>query len=311
VACGLALQGVGLARIRTNLLPPEIRTERIIRAKKPWAAAAAAALLLGTGALATGYAVQLNKTADAQLKAARKQAADAAAAADAQESTIKQKETELEKAKGDVKVIVKGQDERLNWVRLNEVIATALPRHGESGNLDEPAQVPFWSTGAERGERAYKKYLERVRQGLPADRAWEEDMAHFLAQVNVEVINARYTNDVKGFLERADTYVKGKYNDEIFDRWTPKTDAEIDEATKRYKPKVSFEGGAWVIEIRGWTYHEQGDEFIKRTVLRNFQRIGKFVDETGLTPDKKPKIGTFLPGVDDPVKGTLSHAFLM
>src|SRR5262249_25009965 len=54
VAYGLALQGVlqgaqanGTAtRIRTNLLPAEIQVERLIRAKKPWAVTAAAALLL-------------------------------------------------------------------------------------------------------------------------------------------------------------------------------------------------------------------------------------------------------------------------
>ena len=47
VAYGLALQGLKLARLQTNLLPHEIRVERLIRAKKPWAVAAAAALLLG------------------------------------------------------------------------------------------------------------------------------------------------------------------------------------------------------------------------------------------------------------------------
>src|SRR5262249_47730862 len=47
VAYGLALQGLGQAHLRTNLLPPEIQVDRLIRAKKPWAAAAAAALLVG------------------------------------------------------------------------------------------------------------------------------------------------------------------------------------------------------------------------------------------------------------------------
>ena len=58
VAYGLAAQGLKVARLQTNLLPPEIRTERLVRAKKPWAAAAAAALLLGTGGLAWSYALE-------------------------------------------------------------------------------------------------------------------------------------------------------------------------------------------------------------------------------------------------------------
>src|SRR4029077_8869738 len=39
VAYGLALQGLSHAHLRTNLLPPEIQVDRMIRGKKPWAAA--------------------------------------------------------------------------------------------------------------------------------------------------------------------------------------------------------------------------------------------------------------------------------
>src|SRR5262249_33170252 len=55
VAYGLALQGLKVAKLQTNLLPQEIRVERMIRAKKPWAVTAAASLLLGTSMLAVGY----------------------------------------------------------------------------------------------------------------------------------------------------------------------------------------------------------------------------------------------------------------
>ena len=44
--------GFSSLRIQTNLLPSEIRTECMVKAKKPWAAAAAAILLLGIGAMA-------------------------------------------------------------------------------------------------------------------------------------------------------------------------------------------------------------------------------------------------------------------
>ena len=54
IAYGLALQGLGQARLSTNLLPTEIRMDRLIRAKKPYAAAAAALLLIGTTTLAPG-----------------------------------------------------------------------------------------------------------------------------------------------------------------------------------------------------------------------------------------------------------------
>src|SRR6476661_1678330 len=54
VAYGLGLQGLGKSGLRTNLLPPEIEQVRLIRAKKPWALAASALLMLGFSALFMG-----------------------------------------------------------------------------------------------------------------------------------------------------------------------------------------------------------------------------------------------------------------
>jgi type IV pilus assembly protein PilM len=49
VCYGLTLQALRDTRIKTNLLPREIAQDRMIRAKRPWAVGAAAALLLGCG----------------------------------------------------------------------------------------------------------------------------------------------------------------------------------------------------------------------------------------------------------------------
>src|SRR5947209_7413884 len=54
VAYGLALQGLNADRLTTNLLPPEINVERLIRAKKTWAVAAEACLMLCIGGRAKG-----------------------------------------------------------------------------------------------------------------------------------------------------------------------------------------------------------------------------------------------------------------
>lgn len=56
VSYGLGLQGLKLTRIHTSLLPPEIKTARLIRAKKPWAVAAASILLCGVTLSTVGYA---------------------------------------------------------------------------------------------------------------------------------------------------------------------------------------------------------------------------------------------------------------
>jgi type IV pilus assembly protein PilM len=51
VAYGLGIQGLNRSGLRTNLLPPEIEQVRLIRAKKPWALAASALLMLGFSGL--------------------------------------------------------------------------------------------------------------------------------------------------------------------------------------------------------------------------------------------------------------------
>ncbi len=51
VAYGLGIQGLGKGGLSTNLLPPEIEQIRLIRAKKPWALASSALVLLALSSL--------------------------------------------------------------------------------------------------------------------------------------------------------------------------------------------------------------------------------------------------------------------
>ena len=51
VAYGLGVQGLARGGLLTNLLPPEIEMVRLVRAKKPWALAASALIMLGLAAL--------------------------------------------------------------------------------------------------------------------------------------------------------------------------------------------------------------------------------------------------------------------
>src|SRR5262249_6676504 len=74
VAYGLGVQGLNKSGLRTNLLPPEIEQVRLIRAKKPWALAASALLMLGFSALFLGEYRVLAKVSSPQFKAATEEA---------------------------------------------------------------------------------------------------------------------------------------------------------------------------------------------------------------------------------------------
>ena len=139
VAYGLALQGLSAlqlsqddkkkyALLRTNLLPQEIHTERLIRAKKPWAAASAACLLLGVGAVAFGYGAQYRNISDPIVDKAMAKGKSTYSAGTSQNSEYKKADADVQVAMGNVNAIVAGNQERLNWIRLNEVVSSSLPR---------------------------------------------------------------------------------------------------------------------------------------------------------------------------------------
>ena len=111
VAYGLALQGLGIARLQTNLLPPEIRIERMIRAKKPWAVAAAAALLLGTTVLAYGYSVPLSDVTDSRIKTSLDKAKNVVSSASTLDRQISDKKAEIDKTQTEVESIIAGQND--------------------------------------------------------------------------------------------------------------------------------------------------------------------------------------------------------
>jgi type IV pilus assembly protein PilM len=72
-----------------------------------------------------------------------------------------------------------------------------------------------------------------------------------------------------------------------------------------YKPVWKGEAGqgAWVVEIRGYTDFEKGQQLFRDALVKNLQRSDDFVKG-----DKK--IDKLLAGVPDPVKGKISHVFM-
>ncbi len=310
IAYGLALQGLNMlgdrtdyGRINTNLLPTEIRTERIIRAKKPYAAAAAGALLLGCGIAAFGFGVQYSAANDASIGKAMEAALNAKKQADGQNSKKTAAEGELQKAQDEVKAIVAGADRKLDWVRLHQLVTTALPRAGENGNLvGTPEQQALWSQA--RGLDAIRKYNERVKRGLSIDQVNDADLAEYLAQVNITEVRTRYTDNLKAFFENADQKVWAEDRKAIAERMLESEREKDENETKAWKPKGP-EGGGYVVEIRGWTFHSSGFDFMVQGVVRNFQNAGLHVDSIG-----NRKVGEFIPGGIDPLVGRISHVCL-
>ncbi len=322
VAYGLALQGLGQARLTTNLLPKEIVQDRLIRSKKPYAAAAAAMLLLGLGGMAAGFSGPYAALNDKGINQGIDTSKSAISAADKQNSDFNSKLQLSKERQDEVKKIIAGQEERLNWSRLIEVFTASLPRPGDAsagGTLTEASTTPnsnipafnqvlLWRGEGEAGIKALEWFNRRMQRGVPIEDALQDAQSEHpkaLAMVNVETVHTRFVTDINGFLQAADEQVQSKFNFTIAE-WMLDSEREKDESKGgRWKPKGPTEGG-WVIEIRGYTDHDKGRDFVNRALLRNIQRTDTFAEK-----DKgDQKVGRYIVGVQDPVKGKISHAFV-
>jgi type IV pilus assembly protein PilM len=129
-AYGLALQGLKLTRLQTNLLPPEIQFDRMVRAKKPWAVTAAASLLVGVLATTIHYALQYRAVAAESVQKAIEDGKAITKKADDEKASYDRKQGEVTIKENALRDIFYGADERLNWLMLVKYINESLPQPG-------------------------------------------------------------------------------------------------------------------------------------------------------------------------------------
>ena len=127
VCYGLVLQGLNKSKLSTNLLPKEIVTDRLIRDKKPWAVAMAAALLLGCSINFFGQWRAWNSVADAKFKAPLSQATDAESTAARFKSDYDSAKSAFDQTKVVGEGLVGNVDGRLVWLELLKAVDQCLP----------------------------------------------------------------------------------------------------------------------------------------------------------------------------------------
>jgi len=263
VAYGLALQGLKQSRIQTNLLPNEIRVERLIRAKKPMALMGAAALLLGIGIYSwssgSGYAHA-------------KSAADEAKKTDSVINNAQRLKTEygakrdeVIKARGAAANIIRGSEERVNWPLFYRLINDSLPRPNGSNLPNYPlwdTENPYTKYRTIDSQRAYDILLERVQQALLTDNFNQND----LIQVNITGIYARFCDVpmANNFFTNVKKSSNNMYPELVRTDW-PNYRGNDDWKAAPTKP-------GWAIEIRGYTYHKNAQYFVAHTLLENLKR---------------------------------------
>jgi type IV pilus assembly protein PilM len=145
VCYGLCLQGAEKGRLATNLLPQEITTERLIRAKKPWAVATAGAFLL---ACALNYMFHFVAWKDVH-EDDWKEATSVVTTVASRSKDLKTKDDEkLKTLENRIKIggeVIGSADKRVLWLELLRAINESMPQTPgrKPGEVLDPNKVPF------------------------------------------------------------------------------------------------------------------------------------------------------------------------
>ncbi|MCS7015681.1 MAG: type IV pilus assembly protein PilM [Gemmatales bacterium] len=263
VAYGLALQGLELSKVRTNLLPPELHRERFIRAKKPWLAAAAAALLTGVTVYAISAADKLAKaqelkTREPEIDRVLRESQDL-------ERQANQEREETLRALAAAEDIVRGNRERANWVLLHTFLNHCLPQPNGQ-NIPPQFLGKYWDTPRREAQLAYL----RQRQLEERDQRYRLDRRHLL-EINLQAAWCRYVS-----AQEAEAALNRVYNENTYgsDQFRNQPDWQVTEAQPPRLANPPRKDG-WLIELHAFTYHDKGVEFILDTLVYNLRDASK------------------------------------
>lgn len=270
VAYGLALQGLNKTRLHTNLLPYEVRVERLVRGKKPWAVTAAAILIVAVAGLTYARSVEKKEINRPEIGQAMKKVDDALAKKTKFAGDYKSKEDELAKSKDAIEKLAAGVKERFNWQLLHQYINLALPQPNGS-------KVPVL-TQVTRVDARNKYYTPEAKEAFalleekrfakatpsPAKLAEiDTKIKKHLIQVNIEAVASVYSEDLSEYYKRIkpdrDTRLRGM---NFFE--AKKVVEFIEKGDKADMPM-----SGWVVEIRGYTYHKDEFTFVEDTFVEN------------------------------------------
>jgi type IV pilus assembly protein PilM len=305
VPFGLGLQGLKQTKLQTNLLPYEVRVERIVRGKKPWAVAAAASLLLAIAAMTLGSSMaksavdnpavaKAHKSADETIAKERKFAGE--------NSDIKKQIDDSYKA---IDRIGAGVKERFQWQLLMRYIDLALPQP-DGAKLTTRAELnnnqdvfkQYMKPDAFKALRMYneRRFAKDAGQANAQKLAQDEEFikAH-LVQMSIEGINTLYSEELPAFFKKLykdAQRLRGMYKEEA--------DQIIALASGGEEKNLPTKG--YVTEIRGYTYHEDGQEFIIKTLLENLKKPEQ--------PNVNPGIDKEYPGMKAQIMDNLGYFVL-
>src|SRR5262249_53383702 len=136
----------------TNLLPHEVRVERIVRGKKPWAVAAAASLLLAIAAMTLGSSMAKSAVDNPSVTKAHAKAQDTLKIVSKYASENSEIKKQIDDSYKAIDKIGAGVKERFQWQLLMRYIDLALPQP-EGAKLTTRAEL-------NNNDDVFKRYMK-------------------------------------------------------------------------------------------------------------------------------------------------------
>ncbi len=289
VSYGLALQGLKQAKLLTNLLPPEIRVERLIRAKKPYAVAAAAALLLGASTMLWGNGRIWNAYGNQVVADAKKEGQNVLGRVTGADTAFNNQKAETFKERDAIASIIAGQKERLNWLKLHRFIGQIVPHpdycvnpqskdpNAQFGYLvprpTSPQLIRQWNSEGWQAFEMRNRLSATKATATPGSKpsfTLDDDPTiglDSLVQFNIIGVDARYTEDLSAFWSNLGATIKDKQQDKV----RPATDLDQPPAEKQK---------GWVVELRGYTFHKGKELFVKDVLMERIAQLGESIPPT-------------------------------
>jgi type IV pilus assembly protein PilM len=296
VCYGLVLQGMGKAKLSTNLLPREIVTDRLIRDKKPWAVAMVAALLLGCTVNFFGHWRAWNSVADDKFKSALKRADDVERAANEERTLYDAAKEEFKRTNEAGEGLVGNVEGRLLWLEMLMALDQCLPSDPpdkRSENIGERNEIHIKELDCEWYAELSTWYAAGVSERIKEMRGVTPGPAGEAAPLVAAAIPAAAPApapatpapasgpvSTEELIRRAKSVQGGKH-------LQAQPAAPAPEAPVTPMPgaaQAGAPGGAddtgphgpgWVIQLRGYHYHNapsldfQIDAYLRETLVKN------------------------------------------
>ncbi len=299
-AYGLCVQALGLGQLSTNLLPKEITTARLIKAKKPWTVAAAALLMLGLMASYGAYygVWTTANVEEPEMKRAIEQSGTVVSEASRYEgdhSSLTAKFEELASFRRNLRSNVDG---RLLWIELMKAIDSALPSPAEPVPIDQLNETLISSTPQLHIDRVECEYTTDVSGWYAgAERVYKESIGLVVddtpTAAEVPATDGADGDDAGADGALADGTAPADAG--IDETMPPEGDFAADDGfvDESLAEDSSFAeagdtgptGTGWIIEISGYHFHnsnpndpnnkisrdDEAAQFVRKTFLKNLE----------------------------------------